>query len=146
MKITCNWAEKMKFEVANATGQSIIIDSKPPLGRNAGPTPKELALMGVAGCTSMDVITHMRKHHQNVESFSVEAEAPTQTGDLPVFLNVMLIYKVTGKDVEASQLIEAVHLSQTKYCSVSAMMSKAAPVSYEIQLNGAVVGTGKAEF
>ena len=146
MKITCNWSEKMKFEMVNGTGQSIVVDAKPPLGTAAGPTPKELALMGVAGCTGIDVIAYLRKYKQEVTAFSIDAEAPVSEVHPAVFLDVMLVFKVTGVGVEATKLLEAVQLSQTKYCGVSAMMSKAAPIAYRVELNGEVIGTGKAEF
>lgn len=146
MKITCNWTEKMKFEMVNASGQSILTDAKPPLGTNAGPTPKELALMGVAGCTAMDVIALMKKNKQTIESFTIEAETPMSDGYPSVFLDVLLVFKVVGPGVESALLLEAVRLSQTKYCGVSAMLSKAVPISYRVELNGEIVGSGKAEF
>lgn len=146
MKITCNWAEKMKFEMVNGTGQSIIVDAKPPLGTGAGPTPKELALMGVAGCTGMDVVAHLRKHKQSLELFTVEAEAPVSDGHPAVFLDVLLVFRVQGAGIEPARLLEAVQLSQTKYCGVSAMMAKSAPIAYRVELNGEVIGSGKADF
>ena len=76
----------------------------------------------------------------------IEAEATVTEGKHPVvFTAIALTFKING-EIEAEKALEAVKLSQTKYCAVSAMLSKAVPISYTVVLNSVPVGTGRAQF
>lgn len=145
MKIQCTWTEKMKF-AAEADNHVIAMDSKAPLGSDSALTPKQLLLAAICGCTAMDVVALLRKYKQPLEFFQVEANAELTEDKHPVvFKDVRLIFKFTG-EVDPPKVLEAVTLSQTKYCGVSAMVSKAVPISYVIELNGNKVGAGQADF
>ena len=145
MKLQCNWNEKMKF-TAEADNYKIEMDTKPPIGNDTAPTPKQLLLAGICGCTAMDVIALLKKHKQPLESFHVEADAPLTEGVYPaIFKEVKLIFKLKGQ-LDAEKVLESITLSQTKYCGVSAMVSKAVPISYTVELNGKNIGTGYADF
>lgn len=145
MRAKLTWKEKMEF-VGECSGKTVAMDSKPPLGSGNGMTPKELVALGIAGCTAMDVISLMRKHKQNVESFEVFTEVIQTEGSHPVvFKDVSLVYDFKGQ-VEVERAKEAVELSQSKYCGVSAMISKVAPIHYKIVVNGSEVAEGQAHF
>ncbi|MCB0418651.1 MAG: OsmC family protein [Bdellovibrionales bacterium] len=121
------------------------MDAKRPIGEDAAMNPKELVLAGVSGCTAMDVVALLRKYRQPADSFEVEAETTLTSGHPAIFEKVDLRFVVKGK-VEPEKLIEAVTLSQTKYCGVSAMIAKAAPIHYVIELNGEEIHRGNAHF
>lgn len=145
MKATLNWKEGMEFS-ADCDGIAITMDSKPPLGHHKGMTPKELVAAGLGGCTAMDVVALLKKHKQPYESFQVEVDiTQTAEGHPVIFKEAILNFHVTGV-VDSNVLLESIKLSQTKYCGVSAMISKATPISYFVFLNGEQIGTGKAEF
>lgn len=145
MKMMLNWTEAMEFD-ATCDGNSVHMDTKAPLGHNKAMTPKELVAAGLAGCTAMDVIALLKKHKQAYETFQVEVDVTASTGPHPiVFTGALLNFIVTGS-VSANILLESIALSQTKYCGVSAMLSKAFPINYIVTLNGEQVGTGKAQF
>ena len=145
MNVNLSWNQSMEFS-AKAGEHTVVMDAKAPIGHGHAPTPKELVIMGMGGCTAMDVIALLRKYKQPVESFDLEVTVIPSEGVYPVVFNsAHIIYKLTG-DIESPKILEAVQLSQTKYCGVSAMLSKAFPITWEIQLNGNVVGSGKAEF
>ena len=145
LKLKCTWNEKMKF-TGEADGLSVSMDTKSPVGSDSALTPKQLTLAGVCGCTAMDVVGLLRKFKQNLQSFTVEAEAPTTEGGHPVvFKEIKLLFRMHGP-IEKEKALEAVKLSQTKYCGVSAMLSKAAPITYTVELNGEVIGDGHAQF
>src|SRR5690606_6375283 len=113
---------------------------------DSGASPKELVAMGLGGCTAMDVIALLKKHKQPPQSFLVNVEVQTSTGGHPaVFEKAVLRFVVNGA-VDADKLLEAVKLSQTKYCGVSAMLSKALPIEYKVVLNGTEIGAGSANF
>lgn len=145
MKAKITWKEKMEF-VGECGGKTLSLDSKPPLGSGNGMTPKELVALGIAGCTGMDVISLMRKYKQNVESFEVYADVVQTEGSHPVvFKDVSLVYEFKGQ-VEVDRAKEAVELSQSKYCGVSAMIAKIAPIHYKIVINGSEMAQGQAHF
>ena len=147
MEIRTNsvWQQGMQF-VAESGGQKVPMDAKAPLGKGEGMTPKELVVIGLAGCTAMDVIALMRKHKQPIESLEVRSNAKTREGGYPAsFTSFELVFVAKGA-VDREKLLEAVHLSQTKYCGVSATLVASAPISYRVELNGEVVGTGNAHF
>jgi putative redox protein len=145
MKAQLKWTEGMKFE-ATSEGNSLMMDAKVPIGTNTAMTPKELVAVGLGGCTAMDVIALLKKHKQPYRSLDVDVDITTSTAGQPVvFTNATLTFNATG-EIDGAILIDAVHLSQTKYCGVSAMLVKALPINYVIKLNGEQIAEGKADF
>jgi putative redox protein len=146
MKIELKWHEKMAF-TGFAGGREAKLDANPPLGQGSAPTPKEMLVMALCGCTAMDVASLMRKNKQAVSSFTVEADATSSEGAQPVvFTRVHLKFALEGAAIEPAIATEAVKLSQTRYCGVSAMLSRAFPISYEVLVNGTAVAQGEADF
>lgn len=138
------WKQNLSFD-GQVDENRVPLDSGPPLGEGAGFTPKELVAVALAGCTGMDVAALMKKHKQPMKSFRVEANV-TSTENHPVtFKGVELDFHVEG-EIEKDKLVEAVKLSQTKYCGVSAMIALSAEITYRIHLNGDHIADGKAAF
>jgi putative redox protein len=145
MRMSCSWQSGMKFE-ATSGEFAVSMDAKAPLGTGTAMSPKQLVAAGLCGCTAMDVAAAMRKHRQPMQALAVNAEIEsTKSGYPAVFTHLHLHFRVQG-EIDADILRKAVHESQTKYCGVSAMLAQAAPISYSIELNGAEIGTGQAEF
>lgn len=145
MNISCEWKGKMRFE-ASSGAHAVSMDAKAPMGDDAAMTPKHLLLAGVCGCTGMDVVALLKKHKQSLEGLVVQAETDLTQGRHPViFKELKLVFRATGP-IEAEKLLEAVRLSQTQYCGVTAMIASRVPVSYEVELNGEKIGSGAAEF
>ncbi len=145
MKVSCKWTDAMAFE-ASSGDHKILMDAKKPIGRDTGMTPKELVVAGLCGCTAMDVAAYLRKHKSVVESLEVSANVEMSAGGYPVVFNkVELFFRAQGQ-IDAQKLEEAVKLSQTQYCGVSAMLSKAVGISYSIELNNLPIASGEASF
>ncbi len=145
MKTKTIWKEKMAFS-GESDGNSVSMDAKTPIGGGQGLTPKELLAIAVSGCTAMDVAALMRKHKQPVEAFEVLADVTIREGSKPqVFEKIELTFSLKGK-LEKERVIEGVHLSQTQYCGVSAMVVKSVPMNYRILLNDEEIGSGAAHF
>ncbi len=144
IKLQTKWNDKMSL-TAVSDGNSLNMDAKAPLGAGAAMTPKHLLVAGLCGCTAMDVVALMKKHKQNLKSFDIDAEVATTDTHPMVFSHAELTFKLEG-DLEIAKVLEAVMLSQTKYCGVSAMLSKAFPISYRVFVNGAEVGSGESKF
>ena len=145
MKVECRWESKMRFSAASESHQ-IAMDARPPIGDFSAMTPKHLLLAGICGCTGMDVVALLKKYKQPLESLEVDADADLTEGAYPaIFKEVKLVFRAKGR-IEGEKLLEAVRLSQTKYCGVSAMVAKAVPLSYVVELNGTALGSGRADF
>jgi putative redox protein len=145
MKIDLVWSDKMLFE-AQAGEHRVPVDALPPFGSNRGMSPKELLLSAMASCTAMDVVALLRKHKQKLEQFRVAAAAPISEGGYPKrFTRADLTFEVHG-DVAPNVLLDSVKASQTMFCGVAAMLSRAFPIAYQVMLNGALIGSGEAHF
>lgn len=145
MDLKVVWKDAMLFEGVTDS-HSMLMDAKAPIGKGTAPTPKELVGLGLAGCTAMDVAALLKKHKQQPQSFEIAVEIVTSVGKQPaIFESAMLTYRVLGP-VDPAVLSEAVMLSQTKYCGVSAMLSKAFPIRYRVELNGAEISSGQAQI
>jgi putative redox protein len=145
MSIDVTWNERMWF-TAHAGDHVAQMDARPPLGTGHGMTPKELLLAALAGCTAMDVAGLLRKHKQPLETFALRVEATPSEGDHPkVFSEVRLVFELSGP-IDPQGALEAVRASQTQFCGISAMLSKAFPILYSVVVNGEQVGSGRAQF
>jgi len=115
-----------QFVVTTGSGHHFIIDDA--IGAT-GPKPIELVAAALAGCTAFDVINILRKKRQNITAYEVHVEAE-QTPDPPqVFTKVRIRHIITGVDVDRDAVASAIHLSESKYCSVGAMVQKTAEIT-----------------
>ena len=145
MKITCQWQENMKF-VAKDSKNQIEMDAKKPFGNESAMTPKELLVAGLCGCTAMDVVGLLKKHKQTMDSFEIQADVTeSDKGHPKVFDTITLNFQFKG-NIDTTILLDSVKLSQTKFCGVSAMLSKAVKIQYKVSLNSEAIGEGKADF
>lgn len=145
MKAHLSWDQKMVFSI-DAAGNSVKADARPPIGDASAMAPKELLLSALASCTAMDVVALLKKNRQHVDAFEIEAEANLSDGGHPkVFTGARLTFTISG-EVDPEVALESVTLSQTRFCGVSAMLSRAFPISYDVVVNGTLAGSGSANF
>jgi putative redox protein len=102
------------------------------VARAEGPTPTEYVLMALCGCTSVDVVSILKKKREPFTGLTVSATAQKAVEYPTVFTAIQLVYRVTGS-VNAKSMEDAVRLSKEKYCSVSAMLEKTANITYTIE-------------
>ncbi|TGM77751.1 OsmC family peroxiredoxin [Leptospira mtsangambouensis] len=123
------------LEATNESGNSIRIDASPEIGgKNSGPRPMELLIMGLAGCSSIDVLMILNKHRIEVKDYSVEVDAEREkVEETNLFKNIHLKFKVKG-DFKEEQVKRAIDLSLEKYCSVAKTLEKTAKITYEFEL------------
>ncbi len=111
-----------------SSGHAIVMDGD----RKSGPSPMELVLIALCGCTGYDVASILRKKREPFSSLEVSAKAEKAAESPNVYTEIHLIYRVGGK-VSRKAMEDAVKLSEDKYCSVAAMLRKTAKISYEIE-------------
>lgn len=131
-KATVQYAGDDFFIGTPPSGHSQLMDSKGD--RRAATTPFEMLLVGVAGCTAMDVQSILEKKRQDVTDYKVEIEGWRADEHPRKFLKFHIHHIVHGKDVSEKAVADAIELSETKYCSVAATVKPTAEIttSYEI--------------
>jgi putative redox protein len=123
------WKHDAVFEAVAENGNRIIIDADS--AHTHGPSPMEAVLMALCSCTSVDVVSILRKKRQQLTGLRVTAAATQAPAPPRVFTHIKLTYAVRGQ-LSRKAVQDAVSLSKNKYCSVSLMLEKAAPIDYEI--------------
>lgn len=124
MKSTVKWTDGVQFVAESGSGHAIIVDGAPDNGgRNTGPRPMELLLMGLGSCSSFDVLTILQKSRQDVVDCKAEVEAERADAVPAVFTKIHLHFVITGHNLKESQVKRAVEMSAEKYCSASIMLA-----------------------
>ncbi|HEY0962964.1 MAG TPA: OsmC family protein [Pseudomonadales bacterium] len=125
MKATIKWVEDAMFLGESGSGHCVIMDGPPEIGgRNAGIRPMEMLLIGVGACSSVDVVSILKKARQDVTGCEAKVEA-TRVDAIPaVFEKIHMHFIVTGKSLDDARVKRAVELSAEKYCSASIMLQK----------------------
>jgi len=120
MRIQATWVEGLQFvAMGEASGTTVAIDTAHADGsQRQGTSPMELVLMGVAGCTGMDVITVLRKKKQLVTHFYINVKGYRNEDHPRSYHKIETEYIVRGYNVDPKAVERAIWLSQTKYCSV----------------------------
>lgn len=129
------------FEVRNEAGRSVILDNKSKTeGVVAGISPMELVLMGVAGCSSIDIVAILGKQKINPDSLRMEVHGLREEGAVPsLFHTIEITIHLEGEDITPEKANRAAKLSYEKYCSVSKMIDSVADINFKIILNGTPV-------
>jgi putative redox protein len=124
MNTSIKWTDGRQFLAESGSGHSVVMDGNPENGgRNTGPRPMEMLLMGLGGCTSFDVIQILEKARQQVTDCRADLTAERADGVPSVFTSIHVNFVVTGYNLKEAQVKRAVELSAEKYCSASLMLS-----------------------
>lgn len=125
------------FKVANSNGHSVLLDNKSKKeGEVAGISPMELLLMGLAGCSSIDVVAILNKQKLNPTSLKMEVEGERNETEIPSLFNKINVKVIVDGEISPEKIRRAVQLSFDKYCSVSKTLEHTAEINYLIFLNG----------
>ena len=136
MDATVLWKKGLSFSgTAHTSGFTLPLGADSKVGgENDGFRPTELVLVGLAGCTAMDVISILAKKKQDVTAFEVKAHGERAAEDPKRFTSFLLEYVISGKGIDPAAVQRAVELSETKYCSVMATLRFAGPVERKITI------------
>ena len=137
MKITLNRInEGYHFELKNERGHKVYLDSRAEFGGNdLAPSPMELLLMGVAGCSAIDIISILKKQRQNITGYYAEVEGErVQVDEAKPFKSITVTIYLEG-EIDEEKAYKAAQLSFEKYCSVSKTIEPTATIYYQIKVN-----------
>lgn len=131
-KATIRYAGDELFIGTTPNGYAQVMDTKGD--RHSAPTPMEMLMVSVAGCTAVDVISILKKKRQDVTDYNVEITGERAEEHPRKFTKFHIHHIVRGKGVSEKALADAIELSETKYCSVAATVRPTAEIttSYEI--------------
>ncbi len=128
-KAQLQWTQRLQFVATADGGPAVVMDS---LDGRSGPTPMQLLLMGVAGCTAMDVVSIMKRRRAHIISFQVIAIGE-QAEDYPKrYTDIRIEYLLHGREIKPRDVERAIHLSETKYCSAMASLNARFEHTYRI--------------
>ncbi|MCY0898159.1 MAG: OsmC family protein [Firmicutes bacterium] len=131
---------KMAFEGISGSGHRVLMDGAPEVGgENRGIRPMETMLVGLGGCTGMDVVSILEKMRVPLTSFEMGIVGHRVDTHPKIYDHITIRYEFQTDVAHTDKVIRAVSLSQEKYCSVSAMLAKSAKIDAEIVINGEVV-------
>ncbi len=127
--------KEMEFDAEAGSGHHVILDAaEHGGGHDQGFRPMEMLLVGLAGCTAMDVISILRKKRQRVTGYDVQVRGE-RAEDHPMFyVEVTVEHIITGHGVEPSAVARAIELSETKYCGAGATLSKTAKLTHTYRI------------
>lgn len=135
MKITSQWLDGRCFVAANERGNSIVMDgTSPDEGLKRGVSPMEALLMGMAGCSGIDVVEIAKKQRQDITACTATVEAERADTIPRVFTQIHIHFKVVGRGLKEEAVAKAVQLSAEKYCSASIMLGKAVPITHSFEI------------
>jgi putative redox protein len=129
IKAKLEWKEKMQFVGQAGDSPRVFIDTN---DGKTGPTPMEMVLMGVAGCTAIDVIHIMKRRRAEVTGFRVNVTGERAEDHPKRYTRILIEYVLEGKGITSKDVERAIKLSTTKYCSATASMNAQVETSYRI--------------
>jgi len=131
---TVVWVEKQQFLATTPSGHAFAIDAD--RAHNSAPGPMELLLAALGSCTATDVVIILTKKRQKLERLEVEVSGERATEPPTVWTKFEIVYRLYGT-LDEDAVRHTIELSETKYCSVAAMLRQTAPISFRYEIRPA---------
>jgi len=125
------WTGNEEFFATMPSGQTVIFDAASE--NKKGPSPKEILLGALGACTGVDVVLILKKKRQDLRSLEVSVSGEDAPDSPKVWTKIEILYRLTGK-LDDKAVRDAIELSETKYCSVSATLGKTATITYRYEI------------
>jgi len=135
-EIETQWMGKMQFN-SLVNGHTIVMDAPERVGgEDHGPIPKPFVLTALSGCTGMDIVAILRKAQKELKGMDIKVTGELSKQQPIEYVSIHVVYNFTGDESCRDAALDAVTVSQEKYCGVSHMLRKALPVTWEVNYNG----------
>ena len=128
-KAQLNWTDGFQFVARADNGPGLVLDST---DGGSGPTPMQMVLMGVAGCTAMDVVSILKKKRADISDLQVNISGDQAEEHPKRYTDINIEFVVHGKRVKPQDVERSIELSLTKYCSATASVSANVTHTYRI--------------
>ena len=135
MNISVNWVDGLLMVGKSYSGHTITMDGPPESGgENLGVRPMEMLLLGVAGCTMIDVVTTLKKIRQDLSHLETKINAERATDHPKVFTDIHIQFILKGQNLDEKKVDKAITLSAEKYCSASIMLGETATITHDFEV------------
>ncbi len=135
MNISVKWIDGMLMVGQSDSGHAIVMDGPPEIGgENLGVRPMEMLLLGMTGCTVIDVISTLKKMREDVVDCQTQVSADRSEEYPKVFTNIHVHFVLRGKQLNPLKVDKAIKLSAEKYCSASIMIGKTAIITHDYEI------------
>ena len=135
MKARVQWVGGALMVGEAGSGHAVVMDGPPDNGgRNLGPRPMEMLLLGMGGCTEFDVVHILRKGRHDVRVCEVELTAERAESDPKVFTRIHAHFRVGGPGLTDKVVERAIRLSAEKFCSASIMLGATAQITHDFEI------------
>jgi len=130
-----NWVDGLLMVGKSDSGHTITMDGPPESGgENLGVRPMEMLLLGVAGCTMIDVVTTLKKMRQDLSHLETKINAERATDHPKVFTDIHIQFILKGQNLDEKKVDKAITLSAEKYCSASIMLGETATITHDFEV------------
>ena len=135
MKVQVVWKDGMSFSGTSDSGFTVPMGASAAVGgADDGFRPMELIAIGLAGCTSMDVISILKKKREQITAFTVDVDTERADDHPRVFTKIHIHYTFRGENIKPASVERAIELSEERYCPAQAMLLKAAPITHTYEI------------
>jgi putative redox protein len=134
LKVTARYEGSKRFTSDEGARRVVMDGSVEHGGRGEAPGPKDLVLLGLAGCTGIDVTHMLERQGVRFADFVIDVEADQTEAHPRVFTRIRLVYRLRAAEADRPTIARAIELSATRYCGVSAMLDKTAVISRVLEL------------
>jgi len=135
MNISVKWIDGLLMVGKSDSGHAIVMDGPPEIGgENLGVRPMEMLLLGMAGCTMIDVVSTLKKMREDIVDCQTQVSADRAEEYPKVFTNIHVHFVLKGNQLNPSNVDKAIKLSAEKYCSASIMIGKTATITHDYEI------------
>ena len=135
MNISVKWIDGMLMLGKSDSGHAVVMDGPPEIGgENLGVRPMEMLLLGMTGCTMIDVVSTLKKMREDVVDCQTQVSADRSEEYPKVFTNIHVHFILKGKQLNPIKVDKAIKLSAEKYCSASIMIGKTAVITHDFEI------------
>ena len=134
-KAKITYVNKMQFVGEADSGHAIVMDADPESGgKNTGLRPMELLLVGIGGCSGMDIVSILKKKKQTISGLEINVNGQKAESYPQKFTGIDIEFIIKGKNISEEAVKRAVQLSMEKYCSVKASLEGSANINYAYKI------------
>ncbi len=135
METQLKWTGNAAFIGTASSGHTVIMDGPTEGGgRNLGPRPMEMLILGMGACGAYDVVSILKKSRQKIIDCEIKITSHRAESDPKVFTEIHMHFAVSGSDLKEKQVKRAIKLSAEKYCSASIMLGATATITHDFEI------------
>jgi putative redox protein len=131
MEVKVKYTDGLQFVGETESGHAVLMDGEPEYGgKDTAARPTELLLVGLGGCSGMDVVSVLKKKRQDVRGLEINIKGKRAEEHPKKFTDITIEFVVTGHGISEEAVKRAVDLSMGKYCSVKATIEGCASITF----------------